>query len=513
MKRVSKSYQLINQLSEDFLPLLMLAVCLPIIVLAGFGVVDLIQQGQWLLFFAIIAGGCLLAFLPYWWLRRKRVVANAVMDDIAPLHVAANPQWSEHDQQVWQQITQVIDKQLAEDSTWESLQAHAYVLVADVAAQYHQQSSSQKLAFTAPEFLMMVEEVSRRYRHFLQQHVPFSEKITLTSLKQGYAIKDKMGYAKSAYDIYRLFRIATPTGWLAEVRGLVLGKLFDDVSTEVQSKLKATLLQEVASVAIDLYSGRFKLDDAAVPHSQLQDQDQQAAAIAVEPLRVAIVGQVSAGKSSVINGLLGEIAAEVSTLPSTDKATTYKCEVEGLDLINLIDLPGIDGNADTEKKLLKQMTESDVVIWVLKANQSSRQLDVTLRTAFDSFYKQPKNQQRKAPKVIILVNQVDKLKPVDEWLPPYDLDSPQTDKGQIISDAVNYNREMMQAEYILPFSVSSDRIPYNLDSLQSQLQMVYQDGINTQLNRRRAQGESIDYTEQAKRLYRLGKLVFDAATK
>jgi hypothetical protein len=273
MKRVNKSYQLINQLSEGFLPLLMLAVCLPIMVLAGFGVVDLIQQGQWLLFFAIIAGGCLLAFLPYWWLRRKRVVADAVMDDIAPLHVAANPQWSEHDQQVWQQMALVIDQQLAEDAAWESLQAHAYVLVADVAAQYHQQSSSQKLAFTAPEFLMMVEEVSRRYRHFLQQHVPFSEKITLTSLKQGYAIKDKMGYAKSAYDVYRLFRIATPTGWLAEVRGLVVGKLFDDVSAEVQSKLKATLLQEVASVAIDLYSGRFKLDDAAVPHSQLQDHD------------------------------------------------------------------------------------------------------------------------------------------------------------------------------------------------------------------------------------------------
>ncbi len=39
---------------------------------------------------------------------------------------------------------------------------------------------------------------------------------------------------------------------LSEARGLVVGKLFDDVSAEVQSKLKATLLQEVASVAIDL---------------------------------------------------------------------------------------------------------------------------------------------------------------------------------------------------------------------------------------------------------------------
>ncbi len=85
-----------------------------------------------------------------------------------------------------------------------------------------------------------------------------------------------------------------------------------------------------------IYSGRFKLDDAGALHSQLHDQDQQAVAIEVEPFTCSCCWTgVSAGKSSVINGLLGEIAAEVSALPSTDKATTYKCEVEGIDLINL----------------------------------------------------------------------------------------------------------------------------------------------------------------------------------
>ncbi len=103
------------------------------------------------------------------------------------------------------------------------------------------------------------------------------------------------------------------------------------------------------------------------------------------------------------------MSAEISALPSTDKATTYKCEVEGTDVINLIDLQG-DGSESVNKVLLKQVTQSDVVLWVLKANQSSRQADITLKQMVDDFYAQAKHQNRKAPKIIILVNQVDKAK-------------------------------------------------------------------------------------------------------
>lgn len=513
MKRVTNSYKLLNQLSSGFLPLLSIAMILPVIVLSGFGVAALIEHGQWLLFLGLLACSCFIIFIPFWILRRKKVVESAVTADLHALAVEGNPQWGERDNQIWQAMNNLIDKQISEDCEWQALQAHAYVLVAEVADQYHQGGASPRLSFTAPEFLLMVEEVSRRYRHFLQDHVPFAEKITLKRLQQGYALKDKVGYAKSAYDAYRLLRITTPTGWLSEARGFVLGKLFEEVSLDVQTKLKKTLLQEVASVAIDLYSGHFKLEDASVPASKGREDDKRALAIAVEPLRIAVIGQVSAGKSSVINGLLGEISAEISALPSTDKATTYRCEVDDIDVIHLIDLPGIDGTPETNDKLLQQVVQSDVVLWVLKANQSSRQADLNLKQQIEAFYTEAKNQSRKAPKIIVVVNQVDKLKPVDEWLPPYDLTDIQTPKGQIIADAVAYNKTIMNSAAILPLSVSADRVSYNLDVLQQHIQAAYQEGINTQLNRRRMEGDKIDYGEQAKRLYRLGKIVFNAALK
>jgi len=508
MKRAKKRYRLIGQMPDGFVPLLLTTILLPFVVLVGFGVVSLVEKGLWLLFFAIIVVSCLVVFLTYWWMCKQRNVDTVVSEELNSVNVDANPAWTEYDNHVWLELNKQIKAQLEQDPEWETLREHALTLVANVVSHYHRDGKSQQLAFTAPEFLLMVEEVSRRYRIFLQEHIPFAEKIRLTTLQQGYAMKDKVGYAKAAYNVYRLFRIVTPTGWLSEARGLVIGKLFDEVSGEAQYKIKQTLLQEVASVAIDLYSGRFKLSDASLPHSKVSRDDNKNLAAEIEPLRVAVIGQVSAGKSSVINALLGGIAAEVSALPTTDKATVYTCEVEDSELIHLVDLPGIDGRATTTKQLVKQIANSDVVLWVLKANQPARNLDVELKHAVDLFYHKPENQHRKEPKILALVSQVDRLQPVDEWLPPHDLVNSQTPKATVIRDAVAYNQKLIHADAILPVSVGGDKTHYHVDELRAILKSAYEDGVHTQLNRRRIEGDSIDYTKQAKRLYRLSKLMF-----
>ena len=59
-----------------------------------------------------------------------------------------------------------------------------------------------------------------------------------------------------------------------------------------------------------------------------------------EPLQVLVVGQVKAGKSSLINALLGEQRAPVDTLPATDDVDLYECQPEGLPPIILRDTPG-----------------------------------------------------------------------------------------------------------------------------------------------------------------------------
>ncbi|MCW8327831.1 dynamin family protein [Photobacterium sp. SDRW27] len=505
MKRTKNSINALTQLSGGVLPLLMTLLVLPVLVLALIGVVSLIQNGYWLMFALLLGLSAAAVLLPYFWLRKNRQQAEVEVGSLADYEVETSGQWSEFDQAVWQQLNCKIDSQLASACEWSQLREHALDLATEVAEQYHPDKSAKELAFTAPEFLLMVEEVSRRYRQFLLDHVPFVEKIRLTTLKQGYEQKDKLGVAKHAYDIYRVFRMMTPAGLVAEARGQLLGRLFDEVSDEVQAKLKRVLLQEVASVAIDLYSGRFTKRDHELDVSKVSLADQQRFVAEIEPLRVAVVGQISAGKSSLINAIAGSMVAEVSVLPSTENVTVHRCDVDGIDWIHLVDLPGIDGKQVTDQLLLEQMVSSDLVFWVMKANQPARQLDVELKRQFDAFYCDEKNRNRKKPLILALVNQIDRLQPIHEWQPPYDLVQPSSAKAKTIKAAQDFNQQQIMPDEILSIAVRDGAENYNIEKIAEFILFNYENGVNVQLNRRRIDTRNLHLTDQFKRMYRLGQ--------
>ncbi|RWX57454.1 GTPase family protein [Photobacterium chitinilyticum] len=508
MKRTRNSIEALAQVSKGVVPLLAASLFIPVLILAVIGVVSLIQDGRWLLFAVLVAISSVAVIIPYVLFRNLRKADEQALETIPDYDVEPSGQWSEFDNNTWKALNQRIDTLLNINSEWDGLRDHALVLAMEVAEKYHPDKRSKELAFTAPEFLLMVEEVSHRYRHFLLNHVPFAEKIRLTTLKQGYQQKDKLGKAKQVYDIYRVFRAMTPAGLVAEARGQILGRIFDEVSDEVQAKLKRVLLQEVASVAIDLYSGRFAAKDSELGVSSVLSSDQEKLVAEVEPLRVAVIGQISAGKSSLINAIIGNMVAEVSALPSTDCQMLHRCEVEGVDWVHLVDLPGIDGSPETNALLLEQITNSDLVFWVLKANQSARQLDVALRQMVEAFYRDEKQRNRKKPRILALLSQVDRLQPVSEWHPPYDVNNPSSAKAETIKAALFYNQQQLAPDEIIPVAVCDDKANYNIEQIAEILLFNYENGINTQLNRRRLEHQKIDLVDQVKRLYRLGEKAF-----
>ncbi|MGR5062150.1 GTPase family protein [Photobacterium sp. DNB22_13_2] len=504
MKKTINSVSLLSRISAGVAPLVFASLIIPFFVLAGWGLFQIIQDDQWLFLSVLIASSSLVVIIGAISLRQvRRNTSEEGVQLGGDYDVAPSGEWGEFDREVWNELNPAIARHLEQDDSWIGLREHALSLSMEVASQYYPERDTQALSFTAPEFLLMLEKVSHRYRHFLLTHIPFAETLKLSYFQQGYQHKEKLGAAKKFYDVYRVFRAMTPAGLVAEARGQLLGRLFDEVSEEVQHSLKKVLLQEVLSVAINLYSGRYKADGGELDNSET---DSDHFADVLEPLRVAIIGQVSAGKSSLVNTFVGNMVAEVSAIPSTENIVIHRCYVDGIDIIHLVDLPGIDGQEKTNKLLVNQMAQSDIVLWVLKANQPARKSDVILRQQFDEYYQQANNRSRKKPQVIMVLNQVDRLSPALEWQPPYDLSAPQSAKANTIKAALDFNKAKIMPDDDVVVAMPPNEQPYNMDSLAEALLSAFQGGVNTQLNRRRIEHRSDTLTKQAKRLYRLGKV-------
>lgn len=80
---------------------------------------------------------------------------------------------------------------------------------------------------------------------------------------------------------------------------------------------------------------------------------------------VMVFGIYNAGKSTLLNALIGEERATVSARPETSVVTAY--EWNGF---KLLDTPGIDAPSEHELVSREQLGESDIVLFVLSTNGS-----------------------------------------------------------------------------------------------------------------------------------------------
>ncbi|CAK2773912.1 G domain-containing protein [Vibrio crassostreae] len=431
--------------------------------------------------------------------------------------VKASTDWSQKELSIWNDSKHHVRQQLMVDIEWGNLDQTGLEVLEFVAKKFDKKS----LDFSIPEGLKLFEEVSRRYKLVVREHIPGIEYLKVSYIKAGYEAYDKYGELGQ-----KIFKAAI---WGNHLKNLYLNplKVISDLGREqatasmtrgvvddMQYAAKQALLDEVAAVAIDLYSGRFSIEDEALRASDVSETDEKRFAPELEPVRIVLVGQTSSGKSSLINALKQELVAEVDVLPSTDTSTVYNAFVDDND-VRVVDLQGLDGNPKTEALMLKEMTQADVVLWVLKANQSARELDKQLKDRFDAFYDDPKNISRKKPIVVSVVNQVDRLKPVDEWKPPYDLENPTSAKAKIIAQALEYNQTLLQPDIALPLAIAPEKVQFGLDTLRQTLIERIADANNVQRNRQRleAMKRGTSVKGQLNKAVNAGKKVAPSALK
>jgi uncharacterized protein len=230
--------------------------------------------------------------------------------------------------------------------------------------------------------------------------------------------------------------------------------------TNLGQMMREATLRALGERAIALYSGEAPQGAALVETAPVQTQtlrdiftqasnqqapDQQA-------LNLLIIGRTGAGKSSLVNTLFREDLAAVDVLPSTDHIQSYTFETPDGEVLLLWDTPGYEqiGMEQYTQAVLEKADQADLLLLITPVTDPTLQMDLDLLNLL-------KQQSADVPRLTI-VTQVDKLRPLREWNPPYDWQKGDRPKEQNIRDAVRYRESLLKEAggLVLPL-VTEDR--------------------------------------------------------
>src|SRR5690606_2711961 len=141
-------------------------------------------------------------------------------------------------------------------------------------------------------------------------------------------------------------------GLLREVERAITSGMQDKLTDQFMRDAQAILLEEVAQAAVDLYSGRLRFSEAELMQIELASEMRDRAQLAQEddPVRSLVVGEVRAGKSSLISALLGDAGAETDMAPTTDRLTAHEMVIDDIPA-RLVDTMGLDGSGKALERL------------------------------------------------------------------------------------------------------------------------------------------------------------------
>jgi uncharacterized protein len=445
----------------------LIAAAAPLLILLPLGGVWLWQQGWvlwWLLAAAVFGAGGYGAAM---WVRRQAERAEVALTEgeeggsKAPVS-PPDADWSQWDLQAWEKVqalARAADPNLVGDS--DLLLAAARETIEAVAAHYHEGMQDPIWRFTVPEALLLIERVSVRLRVVLLDNVPGAHLIRAGQLRRMWALKPAaetgMRVAGHLANLYRVVRLVNPVGaLLAEARGRLVSAALGETGNQLRRKGARIWIEEVGRAAIELYSGRLKIDAAELGrHAQGAPGLGIAAAAVPGPLHLLVAGQATVGKSSLVNALLGEVAAAVDVLPIASDATRFTLERDGAPQAEIIDAPALD--SATRPRVIELACGSDCLVWVTAAHRADRAIDRAVLDAVRSHY--AAEPRRSMPPLIVVMTHIDRLSPAREWQPPYDIAAPQRPKETTIRHAL----DAVAADLAVPLA---DIVPARLQPLE-----------------------------------------------
>lgn len=457
--------------------LLFLVFVFPYVPLAIAGFVWLYEYGLFWVWLAVTGALTLLSWSLGQWLRARRV-RKAEAAGPAPGDVKPDPRWAPAGQAAWVDVEAIARRAEREDLPLDRPEPMWQVMVEvlDAVARHFRPGEKEPvLAIAVPDVLRTAELVARDLRQAFSEHVPGSHMLTLGDLKR---LRRWAGVGEDLYGIYRAFlRVirfgANPvTAVLSEVRDAAAVDLYNASADEIKRFAVGHCVRKAGYYAIQLYSGQLVDDETLEAYRTRRSRDDAGRAKAVdrhvsdEPLRILVLGQVKAGKSSLINALFGETRAAVDVVPRTRHVEPFLLERDGIPRALILDTAGYEEASDSPSPfqgVKDHVLQSDVVVLACSARSASRAADRRLLDDLRAFFVAAPD--RAVPPLVVALTHIDQLRPLAEWSPPYDLANPAGTKAELMLDAMRAVEEdlgLAPDQVVVPVCLAPDRL-YNVE--------------------------------------------------
>ena len=366
------------------------------------------------------------------------------------------PHWTEQDQAAWTQVVAYADE-VGEVTTTRFLSTDLYLdatreLATRMAEHYHPGTADAIEALTIPEILTAAELAVSDVRRFVEQYIPGSHLMTIRWLKRAPQVTTTWSRIKPLYYVATVLWHPWTVLSRAATDGAVVSPVMEDLKKEGLAGIYRAFLLQLGKYLIELNSHRLKVGPErwravmqqnveVASHARTSAQETAAQSRPVPTLRIAVVGQVKAGKSSLINALIGQQQAAVDILPLTSSIQQYALRPPQVhaELI-LLDTAGYEHEgmkADRFEETMAAVREAAMMVLVVNACDPAREPDrAFLRSVETWFGAHP--HARRAP-ILAVVTHIDGLSPSMEWQPPYDgwlRSQPARVKEQNIRDVV-----------------------------------------------------------------------------
>jgi predicted GTPase len=114
--------------------------------------------------------------------------------------------------------------------------------------------------------------------------------------------------------------------------------------------------------------------------------------------------------------------------------------------------------------LINELAKVDIILMVCNAAQAARQVD-TLQLNSIRHYFQKECPNQALPVIVAVATQIDRLRPVREWQPPYNIQKPNNAKAHSIRQAcIAIAQDLsLSLDCIVPVCLSPEKPAYNIE--------------------------------------------------